>query len=223
MEFLDTYSQTFGLLGSICIFILTSNQLTRPLKEAQQKGIWTAIMNHYFLFVGGSAFLAISYIFQLIKIGRFTTDPSNFWAALALAVASYIGLCIVIAIIITARYKIRKRITLNYIKTSLSINNKTNTMTNNDLLGIQSEIISLKVEISALNSKIAPIEHNMATKNQLNDNIRFTQSLLHNTEDLNAKLDTTASNDAIARLNAKLDNISSGLFNIEADLKLMKS
>jgi len=62
----------------------------------------------------------------------------------------------------------------------------------------------------------------MATKNQQDKTGEFIQSLLLKTVDLNAKFDTTANNDDIARLNAKLDNINTKLFNIEADLQLLK-
>jgi len=132
----NTYSQTCGLLGSICIFILTSIQLEQPLKEAKQKGLLKVIINHYFLFVCGSALLIVSYIVQLY-IGY---NSLFFGDLLFKVVGSYIVIGIFITIYIFTRYRSKKSSAHN--KIDLPFDERTYTVMNNkDLLLAIKEII----------------------------------------------------------------------------------
>lgn len=105
-------------------------------------------------------------------------------------------------------------------------------MENNELLQairvmIQEEVKPIKTDIAELKSKFSAVEQDMASATQQNENTRLMKAIQHNTEVLNAKLDgltiTTASKDAIAKLDSKFDVLNTRLFQQEAEINQLKA
>lgn len=117
------------------------------------------------------------------------------------------------------------------------------TVLKDDVATIKSDIVALKDDVTTIKSdsvvlkgEVAAIKADMGTKIQQDENNRFIQSLLHNTEELQAQfegfLHTTITTEALAnlatkedisKLNAKFEVLNSRLFQQEAELYELKA
>ncbi len=92
-------------------------------------------------------------------------------------------------------------------------------MPNEELISVLRSVI--REELDPIVKRLDNLE------GQVQENTAFIKALLHQTEELDAKFDgllhTTATKDAIARLDAKFEVLNSRLFNQEADIHLLKA
>ncbi len=92
-------------------------------------------------------------------------------------------------------------------------------MPNEELISVLRSVI--REELDPIVKRLDNLE------GQVQENTAFIKALLHQTEELDAKFDgllhTTATKDAIARLDAKFEVLNSRLFNQEADIQLLKA
>ena len=89
-----------------------------------------------------------------------------------------------------------------------------------DMQSMKADIQSMKVDIGAVEQRLENIE------GQQGENTAIIKAVLHRTEELDAKFDgllhSTATKDAIKRLDAKMDTLNEHLFNQEVDIRLLK-
>lgn len=91
---------------------------------------------------------------------------------------------------------------------------------------LKSEVSSLKNDMASLKSEVSVVKSDMSTKTQQDETLQIVKDIQHNSEVLNAKVDgltvTTASQEAVADLDAKFDVLNKRLFQQEADLQRLK-
>ncbi|MCE5287515.1 MAG: hypothetical protein LLG02_16960 [Pelosinus sp.] len=100
------------------------------------------------------------------------------------------------------------------------------TILKSDVSSFKSDVTDLKSNMAATKDDIIAIKSDMATKTQQNENTGFIQALISRTDIIDAKLDglavNTASKEAVAKIDAKLNVLNDRLFNQEADIQLLK-
>lgn len=95
-----------------------------------------------------------------------------------------------------------------------------------EVQGLSKRIDNLEGDMTSMKDDITFMKSDMATKIQQDESIGFIQALISRTDIIDAKLDglvvNTASKEAVAKLDAKLNVLNDRLFNQEADIQLLK-
>lgn len=96
-----------------------------------------------------------------------------------------------------------------------------------DMQSIKVDIQSVKDDIQSMKADIGEVEQRIEhIEGQQGENTAIIKAVLHRTEELDAKFDgllhSTATKDAIKRLDAKMDTLNEHLFNQEVDIRLLK-
>lgn len=95
-----------------------------------------------------------------------------------------------------------------------------------DVSTLKTDISTVKYDIAGLKVEMSDVKADMATKVQQEENSTLIRALMHNVELLHAKHDalalTTASQEAVERLDDKFDVLNDRLFQQETEIRHLK-